>query len=144
VFARTDGADLGRDGCRVPMPWGGQAPPFEFSPAGAHTAPWLPLPSGWQGLTVAAQDSDLASMLNLYRQALRLRRAEPSLGAGELRWLDSAEGVLAFVREPGLICVANLSGEPVPLPANDGVLLTSGPLSDGLLPTDTAAWLRHS
>jgi len=28
------------------------------------------------------------------------------------------------------------------LPAHDGVLLASGPLEDGLLPPDTAVWLR--
>ena len=40
-------------------------------------------------------------------------------------------------------CVANLSFDPVELPAHTAVILTSGPLaSDGLLPPDTSAWLR--
>jgi alpha-glucosidase len=38
--------------------------------------------------------------------------------------------------------VLNLSDSPVALPAHDGVLLTSGPLVDGAVPTDTAAWIR--
>jgi alpha-glucosidase len=36
--------------------------------------------------------------------------------------------------------VLNASTTAVPLPAGD-VLLSSGPLDDGLLPQDTAAWL---
>src|SRR5262249_28395795 len=33
IFARTGGAELGRDGCRVPLPWSGSAPPYGFGPA---------------------------------------------------------------------------------------------------------------
>ncbi len=51
------------------------------------------------------------------------------------------DGVLAFARGD-LCCVANLSSAPVALPAHAAVLLASGPLDDGLLPPDTAAWLR--
>jgi alpha-glucosidase len=51
--------------------------------------------------------------------------------------------VLAFRREPGFACLANLSGAPVPLIEHDRVLLASGPLTeDGQLPPDTAVWLR--
>ena len=32
---RSGGADPGRDGCRVPLPWSGEARPFGFSAAGA-------------------------------------------------------------------------------------------------------------
>ncbi|MDQ1725525.1 MAG: alpha-glucosidase, partial [Frankiaceae bacterium] len=42
VFKRTGGAMRGRDGCRVPLPWSGEHPPFGFSPDG--TEPWLPQP----------------------------------------------------------------------------------------------------
>jgi alpha-glucosidase len=38
--------------------------------------------------------------------------------------------------------VVNLSSSPIPLPEHEGVLLTSNPLVDGDLPSDTAAWLR--
>jgi alpha-glucosidase len=37
--------------------------------------------------------------------------------------------------------VINLSAEPVDLPAGDQVLLSSAPVSGGLLPPDTGAWL---
>jgi alpha-glucosidase len=56
--------------------------------------------------------------------------------------------VLAFRRGSeasgagGFSCVVNISAGPVPLPAHDALLLASGPLEQGLLPPDTAAWLR--
>lgn len=55
--------------------------------------------------------------------------------------------MLAFDRSPatgdvgGVRCVANLSAGPVELPPHAAVLLTSGSLTGGRLPPDTAAWL---
>ena len=80
-------------------------------------------------------------MLELYRAALHLRRAEPAPAVEPMRWLPSSAGVLAFARGD-LCCVANLSPASVALPAHTAVLLASGPLDDGLLPPDTAVWLR--
>jgi alpha-glucosidase len=50
--------------------------------------------------------------------------------------------VLAFDRGDHLSCVTNLSPGPVVLPRHTALLLTSGPLTDGLLPADTSVWLR--
>ena len=55
IFARSGGERVGRDGCRVPLPWSGTEAPFGFGPAGT---PWLPQPASWADLTVAAQDGD--------------------------------------------------------------------------------------
>ncbi|TCO48075.1 glycoside hydrolase family 13 protein [Actinocrispum wychmicini] len=138
VFERTGHADPGRDGCRVPIPWGGQVPPFDFG-----TGPtWLPQPQEWADYTAEAEAADPGSMLELYRAALRIRHEQPALGDGEMRWLDGTPDVIAFSREPGFTCVVNLSCENVPLPRHASVLLTSGPLEGGHLPPDTAAWLR--
>jgi alpha-glucosidase len=133
---RSNGVDPGRDGCRVPLPWSGSAPPYGFG-----GAPWLPQPVDWGALTVAAQDGVADSMLTLYRHALWIRSDEPALGAGSLRWLEAGKGVLAFVREPGFACVVNLSTAPVPLPPHQAVLLSSVPLEADGLPTDAAVWL---
>ncbi len=48
------GGGVGRDGCRVPIPWSGEEPPFGFGPGSGQ--PWLPQPAGWAKLSVAAQD----------------------------------------------------------------------------------------
>jgi alpha-glucosidase len=131
----------GRDGCRVPLPWSGEAPPFGFSPSGASAAPWLPQPADWRQLTAQAQSGDPQSMLSLYREALSLRRTLPALGDGSLSWLSAPDGVLAFRREPGFACVVNLSDTAVALPIEGELLLASAPLSDGRVPPDTAVWL---
>ncbi|MFJ8820867.1 glycoside hydrolase family 13 protein [Streptomyces sp. NPDC102467] len=141
IYHRTGGTDPGRDGCRVPLPWHGTEEPYGFSPEGADR-PWLPQPPSWAALSVATQDRDPDSMLNLYRTALALRRAEPALGDGELRWLESPDGVLAFARGADFTCLVNLSGRPVDLPPHTAVLLASQPLIDGQVPPDTGVWLR--
>ncbi len=81
-------------------------------------------------------------MLELYRAALQLRRASPALATPGLAWLPSAPDVLCYQRGAGLTVVINLSARPVPVPGHAELLVTSGPLRDGLLPPDTAAWLR--
>ncbi|WP_033287703.1 glycoside hydrolase family 13 protein [Amycolatopsis jejuensis] len=135
VFTRTAGADPGRDGCRVPLPWSGSAPPFGF---GTGT-PWLPQPASWADLSAEAQADDPDSMLTLYRTGLRLR---PGLGAAALTWLDFAPDILAFRREPEFTFILNFGAVPLPLPAHEELLLASAPLADGRLPSDTAVWLR--
>ena len=139
IWHRTGGADPGRDGSRVPLPWSGLEPPFGFSPPETSPEPWLPQPIRWRELTVEAQSGDAGSMLALYRRALRARRAGFGNGAA-MTWLPAPGGVLAFDRG-GVACVANLSAAPVELPAGE-VVLASGPVSGGLLPPDTSAWLR--
>jgi alpha-glucosidase len=142
IFYRTNGEDPGRDGSRVPLPWSGTEPPFGFSPADATAGPWLPQPKEWRDLTVAAEAANAGSMLRLYQEALRIRQSEHSLGDTPMSWQAAPAGVLAFDRGDSFRCVANLSAEPVPLPAGAAPLLASEPLDTGLLPPDSAVWLR--
>jgi alpha-glucosidase len=142
IWRRSNGADPGRDGSRVPLPWAGAAPPFGFSPAGSCARPWLPQPREWRELTVDEQTGQAGSMLELYRAALRIRRSEPALGDGSMTWLAAADGVLAFDRGTRVRCAVNLSPLAAPLPENAGLLVASGPLDGGLLPPDCAVWLR--
>ncbi len=136
--------DRGRDGCRVPIPWSGDAPPFGFSPVDACAATWLPQPSSWRDLTVQSQTGADASTLELYRRALRVRRTRPELGDGTLTWLDAPPGALAFGRDRPFVCIVNVSADPVPPPYGAKPLLSSGPLTDdGRLPRDVAAWFER-
>jgi len=142
MFEQSGRTSRGRDGCRVPLPWSGEAPPFGFSPASAGAAPWLPQPASWRACSAAAQADDPGSTLALYRAALQLRRSQPGLGDGPMQWLPSPEGTLVFARGPGLVCQVNLGEAPLSLPPGARLLLASGPLdAQGRLPTDTAAWL---
>jgi alpha-glucosidase len=137
TWANSGHTDRGRDGCRVPLPWQGDVPPFGFCPDGVQ--PWLPQPEHWCDSTAAAECGDDTSMLELYRAALRIRREHTALGAGTLSWTAASEGVLHFVREPGFACLVNLSGDAVPVPAGR-VLVSSAPV-DSTVPPDTAVWL---
>ena len=146
---RSEDGSSGRDGCRVPIPWSGSAPPFNFTPLNIADG-WLPAPPRWRGLTVEAQWQDPDSMLGLYRAALRIRRAHPELGDGALAWTAAPSGTLVFSRGTGFVCTVNTGNHPVELSRPGTVLLSSGPVEAGgaadgagntfVLPPDTAVW----
>ncbi len=141
-FFRTDGAEPGRDGCRVPLPWVGGAPGNGFGPTGKT---WLPQPDVYADLAADQQYGVKGSTYEMYRAALGLRRAE-NLGAGALAWVDSLADhpdVVAF-RIADVVVVANLSDSTFSLPAGSQVLVASGEVdaASGELPSDTTVWLR--
>ncbi|WP_082096715.1 glycoside hydrolase family 13 protein [Demequina gelatinilytica] len=137
---RSGGVDPGRDGCRVPLPWTGSGASLGFGGDDA-AAPWLPQPAVFAALAVERQEGDPSSMLLLYRDALALRRNRTDLRAGELTWLDLPGDVIAFRRGASCVCLTNLGAAPVALPPHTGILLTSAPLADGMLPPDSTVWL---
>lgn len=141
IFERTGGGLPGRDGCRVPLPWSGTSAPFGFGPSGT---PWLPQPVSWAVETVEAESADSASTLSFYRAVLALRRQEPDLGDGDLRWLATSESVLGFRRGEAFSCLVNFGPTAVALPAEligARVLLSSSPATPGVVPADTTLWL---
>ncbi len=133
VFFRTNGDSIGRDGCRVPLPWSGTSAPYGFSDS---PATWLPQPDDWPTSTVEAEKADRDSTYSLYREALVRRRSL----AGELTWLPQGGQVLAFSRGDRFVCLANFGDEPVALPAHDSAL-SSAALDGDKLPGNSAAWL---
>lgn len=140
-FFRATGQDGFRDGCRVPIPWTVGGSSYGFGPGGS----WLPQPADWGALSVEAQTGVPGSTLELYRTALRVRREQPGLGAGEaVEWLEAPGGVLAFRRD-GFACTANTTGEPVRIAVPGRMLLSNEPVRAGMdgtaeLPADTTAW----
>ncbi len=140
---RSGGTQPTRDGARVPMPWSGQAPPYGFGPGSGAT--WIPQPDDWAALSVEAQTGAAGSTLELYRRALSLRRQEPAFRDPTLRWLESADDVLALERGQGAAsvrCIVNLSAGPIDLPGGEVLTCSSDLLGDGMLPASAAAWLR--
>ncbi|MEV4102766.1 alpha-amylase family glycosyl hydrolase [Nonomuraea sp. NPDC049649] len=117
--------DSGRDGCRVPLPW--------TRHLGCWREPWLPIPAAWGELSVEAQQGVPGSTLELYREALRLRRSFE----GDLVWHDSPEGTLVLSRGD-LLCTVNLTGSPVAFDVEGELLLASGTPGS----PDSAAWWK--
>lgn len=132
AYHRTGGASIGRDGCRIPLPWSGTLPPYGF---GANPETWLPQPVDWAGSTLSAQQQD-GSTYRLYRAAIARRREL----TGDLVWQDHGVGVLAYARGDSFLCLANFGDEPVALPLHREAL-ASAELADGALPGNSAAWL---
>ncbi len=128
----------GRDGCRVPIPWRGDTPPFGFS---SRAETWLPMPADWAPLTVEKQLADPDSTLAFFRRALELRRTRAEFTGDRFEWLPAPRGALLFARgERGLRCVLNAGNRSLRLPDGE-LLLASAPAPGGKLPPNAAAWL---
>jgi alpha-glucosidase len=121
AWHRSHGTDGTRDGCRVPIPWSGDSPSYSFGPGPAS---WLPQPAEWAGLSVASQRGVDGSTLELYREALRLRRASAAMGEGPLEWLSDSTDVLTMRRTAAdgssVVSVLNLTDGIVRLPTSWG------------------------
>lgn len=101
----------GRDGCRTPMVWDGDAKNGGFSSA----KPWLPVPAKHLAQAVNVQQGDEASLLEHYRRFLSFRRAHPALAKGDITFIESEGDTVAFTRRAGneqIVCVFNLGAGP--------------------------------
>ena len=141
TFLRTGGEVIGRDGCRVPIPWEGTAASYGFGPSESS---WLPQPDFFAEVSVAAQTGVSDSTLEMYRSALRIRRERAEFTAADLTWLESPTDVVAFARDDVTV-VANMGEEPITWPAEE-LLIASSPsvtFADGTVtvPPETAVWL---
>ena len=131
---------------RLPRPdaVGGRRAVVRFRPVAR--SPGCPSRRSYGELAVDRQAGVEGSTLELYRTLLRLRR-ELRLGRGELTWVDLGEHVLAFdvTTESGapVRVIANVGGDPVPLPEGFEVLVASDELDPPTgVPTDCAVWVR--
>ena len=109
--------EVGRDGCRVPIPWSGDSAPFGFGPGDAQ--PWIPQPDEFKGLTVEAQTGVEGSTLEFYRAALAARR-EHALPAGDEVTLVEATGDVLELHRGDLRVLLNCGTTDVPLPDGPG------------------------
>ncbi|MFF1251832.1 glycoside hydrolase family 13 protein [Pseudarthrobacter sp. NPDC058329] len=136
AFFRNKGVEIGRDGCRVPLPWTASGNSFGFGTAGAH----LPQPKWFAGHAVETQEALEDSTLSLYRRALALRSNLQT--AETLEWLETGRAdVVAFRRPNGWTSVTNFGTEAFELPAGE-VLVSSAPITAHSVPGATTAWLQ--
>lgn len=136
TFFRRPGVDVGRDGCRIAMPWEADAKNMGFGPG---KRPHLQQPEAYRALAVDVEDKDPKSTLNMYRKALALRHKLQC--AEELEWLSDDDQLVHFKRPNGWEVLVNFGPEACPIPTDRKVALASGDLVDGAVPQDTAVWL---
>ncbi|MFM5968652.1 MAG: alpha-amylase family glycosyl hydrolase, partial [Micrococcales bacterium] len=122
TFARTNGERVGRDGCRVPLPWeAGVGASNGFNTTGAG---WLPQPEIYREYARDRQDGVAGSTLELYKAALRIRK-ELKLGEGSFDWLPEfvSDRALGY-RNGDVLVIHNFGEDALALPAGS-VLLRS-------------------
>ena len=145
TFARTAGAELGRDGCRIPMSWEKDSPAYGFNTTGTT---WLPQPAAFADLAADQQIGVADSSLELYRRLLAARR-DRGVGSGSLTWNETDPEVLSFTIRgttgEQTTLLANLSAASVTIPPGHEVLVDSDPDGNGTqVAPDTAVWLRRT
>ena len=139
TYFRTNGEKVGRDGCRVPIPWEHDKPSFGF---GEAASTWLPQPNVFAKYARDVQEGVEGSTLELYKKLLQIRK-DYSLGSGELHWLEPlcGDSSIAFENN-GVLIISNL-GEPMSLPSGEILVSTqTGLMASGQLETDQTAWIR--
>jgi alpha-glucosidase len=119
------GFGVGRDPARTPMQWDTSAQ------AGFTTGkPWLPLSPDAGSVNVEVEREDPASVLNLYRELILLRRAERALTLGAYRREKATDDVMLYRRElekRRLLIALNFSFQPhiIAVPASGRILLST-------------------
>jgi alpha-glucosidase len=141
TFARTNGERVGRDGCRVPLPWeadGGVS--FGFNSTGKS---WLPAPATYKKYARDVQEGVSGSTLEIYKKLIAERK-KLELGSGEFRWAPeySSANSLAYVNN-GVLVISNFGPESITLPAGEIIVSTQSSLTaGGQLEANQSAWIK--
>lgn len=140
TFIRTGGERVGRDGCRVPLPWRADEPHYGF---GSTSGGWLPQPEDWYTLARDVQQSDPDSTLNLYRSALALRK-QLRLGAGSLSWAADYDGTetIAFLNNDVMV-IMNMGESVAYVPSGTVIAASHADAGvEGVLAPNRCVWLK--
>jgi alpha-glucosidase len=140
TFARTGGKRVGRDGCRVPLPWeAGIGAANGFNSSGKS---WLPQPEMYSEYSRNLQEHDPNSTLSLYQAALDLRK-QFGLGEGSFSWEQGLTDSQTLTYQNGeILVIHNFGSVPVVLPQGE-ILLASSPIERlGELGPNCSVWLK--
>lgn len=143
AFFRTKGAQKGRDGARVPLPWSGVTTPFGFT----QGRPWLPIPQEWVSLTVEHESSHSTSSLALYREALDARKKFlRNVDTFDWSYTPDGSGLLGY-RRGDVEVILNTTSTPQKISRNGRSEISSdyGTVSIGgelILSAHACVWMR--
>jgi alpha-glucosidase len=140
-FFRTNGERVGRDGCRVPLPWeAGAGKSFGFNKTGES---WLPAPASYKKYSRDVQEGVEGSTLELYKKLIAMRK-HYSLGSGEFRFAPEYENEtsLAYLNNQVLV-ISNFGPAAVSIPWGE-ILASSqvGLTSEGHLEANQTVWIK--
>ena len=123
-----------RDDGRYPMAWDG-------TPKAGFTSgtPWIGFPANHARINAADEMADPNSVRAYAKRLIALRKAEPIIQVGDVRFVDSpSDKVIAYERTLGderILVQCNFSGDEQPaLPADGGEVLVGNwdaPVTDG-------------
>lgn len=141
TYARTKGERIGRDGCRVPLPWeAGVGAANGFNTTGES---WLPQPANYRVFSRNLQEGVAGSTLELYKRLLKERKLF-GLGAGAFRWADEYQdkNTLAYINN-GVLVLMNFGPDAVALPAGEVLVTTQHDLTaERELEHDQVVWIK--
>lgn len=141
TFTRTKGVRIGRDGCRVPLPWVADATKSNgFNDTGKS---WLPQPDNYRVFSRNLQEGIAGSTLELYKRLLKERKLF-GLGAGEFRWAEEFQdaNTLAYLTN-GVLVLTNFGPDPVILPAGELLVTTQHDVHlHNELEQDQTVWIK--
>ena len=140
TFARTAGNRVGRDGCRVPLPWqAGVGDANGFNTTGKS---WLPQPEVYREYARDQQDGVAGSTLELYKSALHIRR-ELKLGEGSFAWLPQFTNEVSLgYRNGGILVIHNFGREPIAMPSGDVILRSANETDHKHIAAHETVWIK--
>lgn len=143
TFFRTNGERVGRDGCRVPLPWeAGEGAANGFNSSGKS---WLPQPEIYADYSRDQQEGVRGSTLELYKHALKLRK-QLRIGEGSFEWVKEfvSDHSLGF-RNGEILVIHNFGHDPIELPAGEILASSIEGMSEGhSLVADQTVWLKSN
>ena len=139
TFFRTNGVRVGRDGCRVPLPWeAGAGAANGFNETGKS---WIPQPEIYAEYSRDQQEGVEGSTLEMYKHALRLRK-ELGLGHGSFDWVAEYTNSTALgYRNGSVLVIHNFGSEAIELPSGKIIASSKNGASVGIEP-DQTVWLQ--
>jgi alpha-glucosidase len=141
TWFRTNGEKVGRDGCRVPLPWEANGgPSFGFNTTGKS---WLPAPDSFKRYARDEQEGVAGSTLELYKRLIKERK-EFAMGSGEFRFAPeySSDSTLGYINN-GVLVISNFGPDSVNVPAGKLLVTTQHDLTvEGVLEHDQTAWIK--
>jgi alpha-glucosidase len=139
TFFRTNGKRVGRDGCRVPLPWeSGAGAANGFNSTGKA---WIPQPELYAEYSRDQQEGVEGSTLEMYKHALRLRK-ELGLGNGSFDWVPEYTNSTSLgYRNGDVLVIHNFGSEAIEIPSGVVIASSRNGASVGLEP-DQTVWLQ--